>query len=103
MSDPTAEDFLVNQQIKDFAFDLHDATRRSHLAEDIKRLYTVEFKELSEKYCDKQPWPVAEAIASQLEAAGLPAPRGKEHGHMNTMNTCIAPTFTSPELEGFTG
>ncbi|KAK7231375.1 translation initiation factor [Aureococcus anophagefferens] len=65
MSDPTAEDFLVNQQIKDFAFDLHDATRRSHLAEDIKRLYTVEFKELSEKYCDKQPWPVAEAIASQ--------------------------------------
>ena len=29
MSDPTAEDFLVNQQIKDFAFDLHDATRRS--------------------------------------------------------------------------
>ena len=65
MAAPHADDFLVNQQIKDFAFDLHDATRRSHMAEDIKRLYTVEFKELSEKYCDKQPWPVAEAIASQ--------------------------------------
>mmetsp|Transcript_19214 Transcript_19214/g.60432 ORF Transcript_19214/g.60432 Transcript_19214/m.60432 type:complete len:526 (+) Transcript_19214:62-1639(+) len=58
-------DFLVNTPIKDFVFDLHDATRRSHLVEDIKRLYENEFKELSEKYCDKQAWPGAEMIASQ--------------------------------------
>jgi len=59
------DDFLVNQQILDFTFDLHDATRRSHLAEDIKRLYTVEFKELSDKYCDKVPWPSAAAVSAQ--------------------------------------
>ncbi|KAJ1447796.1 translation initiation factor 3 complex subunit L [Pelagophyceae sp. CCMP2097] len=35
------------------------------LAEDIERLYSVEWKELSEKYCDKQPWPTREAISSQ--------------------------------------
>lgn len=57
--------FLVNQPIKDFCFDLHDATRRSHIGEDIKRLYEVEFKELSEKYCDKQAWPAANLISSQ--------------------------------------
>lgn len=57
--------FLVNTPIKDFCFDLHDATRRSHILDDIKRLYEVDFKELSDKYCDKQPWPAANAIASQ--------------------------------------
>jgi len=58
-------DFLVNQQIKDFVFDLHDACRRSHMTDDIKRLYNNEFKDLSEKYCDKEPWPAAESISNQ--------------------------------------
>ena len=31
--------------------------RRSHIAEDLKRLYNLEFKDLSDKYCDKAPWP----------------------------------------------
>ncbi|KAJ8600667.1 hypothetical protein CTAYLR_007435 [Chrysophaeum taylorii] len=60
-----SDSFLVNSQMKDFCFDLHDATRRSHIVEDIKRLYDVELRELSDKYCDKQPWPQAEAIAPQ--------------------------------------
>ena len=47
----------MNQQIKDFVFDLHDASRRSHIAEDLKRLYNLEFKDLSDKYCDKAPGP----------------------------------------------
>ena len=61
----TPEDYLVNQQIKDFVFDLHDASRRSHIAEDLKRLYNLEFKDLSDKYCDKAPWPSAPAVSSQ--------------------------------------
>jgi translation initiation factor 3 subunit L len=61
----TPEDYLVNQQIKDFVFDLHDASRRSHIADDLKRLYNLEFKDLSDKYCDKAPWPSAPAVSSQ--------------------------------------
>merc|ERR1719359_869585 len=29
------------------------------------RLYNLEFKDLSDKYCDKAPWPSAPAVASQ--------------------------------------
>jgi len=69
----SSQDYLINQQIKDFVFDLHDAAQRSHQADDLKRLYGAEFKDLSDKYCDKAPWPSAPAIQSQcIGADGQP-------------------------------
>mmetsp|Transcript_79 Transcript_79/g.114 ORF Transcript_79/g.114 Transcript_79/m.114 type:complete len:603 (+) Transcript_79:22-1830(+) len=65
MSEEHAADFLVNKELKDFVFDLHDATRRSYMTEEIRRLYEVEFVDMSEKYCDKTPWPSTEAMSRQ--------------------------------------
>ena len=62
-------DFVLPEAIKDFIFDLHQATRRiaggSKQVEDVQRLYEVRFKELSEKYFSQSPWPTAANVASE--------------------------------------
>lgn len=58
-------DFMVNSSVKDFVFDLHDATRRARMADEVRRLYVVEFRELCDKYFDKAAWPDADAVSSQ--------------------------------------
>lgn len=59
--------FMVNDSVKDFVFDLHDATRRSFIQTDIDRLFGTTFQELTEKYYNDKvtPWPSAEEIAGE--------------------------------------
>lgn len=59
-------DHMINDSIKDFVFDLHDACRRSLMQADVDRLYGSTFAELTGKYFnDAMPWPSAEAIANE--------------------------------------
>lgn len=60
-----AVDYMINDAVKNYVFDLHDASRRSMIQADVDKLYG-EFTELSDKYfSDKSPWPSSEAIQSE--------------------------------------
>jgi translation initiation factor 3 subunit L len=74
----------VADAIKDFVFDLHDATRRSYRVEDVQQLYDSKFKvsflhrsapllllnslqEITEKYLSHAMWPSEEQIAGECD------------------------------------
>ena len=42
-------DFMVNDPVKNFVFDLHDASRRSRIQADIDKLYGETWAELTKK------------------------------------------------------
>ena len=59
--------FLVNDVIKDYIFDLHQASRAklSKVQSEVDALYGAKFQELSRDYYgDKTSWPAAATIAS---------------------------------------
>lgn len=58
-------EFTLPEVLKDFVFDLHDATRRSRRIEDAAPLYDTRFRELSEKYFAQSSWPMPDEIASE--------------------------------------
>mmetsp|Transcript_12489 Transcript_12489/g.18870 ORF Transcript_12489/g.18870 Transcript_12489/m.18870 type:complete len:506 (+) Transcript_12489:79-1596(+) len=58
-------DFALPDAIKDFIFDMHDATRRSLRVEDVQTLYDSKFKEITEKYFSQGSWPSAQTVASE--------------------------------------
>ena len=58
-------DFMVNDSVKDFVFDLHQATRCAQSAEEVRGLYRISYREICDKYFDKAAWPDARAISSQ--------------------------------------
>ncbi len=58
-------EFLLPNQIKDFIFDLHDATRRSRRTEEVQKLYETKFKEITDKFFNQSAWPDAKLIASE--------------------------------------
>jgi translation initiation factor 3 subunit L len=51
--------------IKDFVFDLFQASRRTCRIEEVQVLYDQKFKELSDKYFTQSPWPTSEAISKE--------------------------------------
>jgi len=55
------------QDIQDFVFDLHQATRRSRIESEIAELYDVTFVELSNKYYTTAQWPSTSAVASECQ------------------------------------
>lgn len=58
-------DFSLPDVIKDFIFDLFQASRRTSRAEEVQALYDQKFKELSDKYFTQSPWPAPEAISRE--------------------------------------
>jgi hypothetical protein len=54
--------------VRDFIFDLHQATRRSLRIEDVQKLYDVKFREVTEKYFVLGPWPSSVSIASECDS-----------------------------------
>jgi len=58
-------DFQLPDAIKDFIFDLNDATRRSMRVEEVEPLYDVKFKEITDKYFASSAWPEPAAIAGE--------------------------------------
>ena len=62
----TDVDFNLPSVIKDFLFDLHDATRRSARIDEVQRLYDAKFKEITDKYFAQSPWPETKVIASEV-------------------------------------
>ena len=55
---------MLPEPIKDFIFDLHQATRKTRKLEDVQKLYDIKFKELSEKYFAQTPWPSPKHVES---------------------------------------
>jgi len=65
MEPPT--DACLPEAVKDFVFDLHDATRRSLIPSEQHSLYTGTFREVTQKYFATSAWPAAEAIAPECD------------------------------------
>lgn len=65
MADLKSIEFVLPEPIKDFIFDLHQATRKAFKVEDVQKLYDIKFKELSEKYFSQCPWPSLKHVASE--------------------------------------
>lgn len=63
--------FTLPSAIRDFIFDLHEATRRSCRVEDIQRLYDIKYKEVTQKYFEKSPWPETKSISSEVNGDEL--------------------------------
>lgn len=57
--------FLLPEPIKNFVFDLHEASRLSKRVDDVHVLYETTYKELTEKYFKEIAWPVPSAIADE--------------------------------------
>jgi len=58
-------DNLFPDSVKDFVFDLHDASRRSFMPSELQALYVSSFRELTAKYFPNTAWPAPAAIASE--------------------------------------
>jgi translation initiation factor 3 subunit L len=62
-NDERSLDFNLPKQIEDFLFDLQDSVCRSHIQEDVQRLYEIKYREVSEKYFGTNAWPDAKVVA----------------------------------------
>ena len=58
-------DFSLPNAIKDFVFDLSEATRLSMRPDDVVQLYEYKFKELTDKFFAQSQWPDSRAIAPE--------------------------------------
>jgi len=57
--------FELPQAIRDWVFDVQDATRRSLRSEEVAPLYDFQFKDLTDRFFAQAPWPAASAIAPE--------------------------------------
>ncbi len=65
---PIDEDvFNLPPRIRDFLFDIHEATRKSLRADDVNALYEQEFKEITDKFFPKGAWPDVKAVAGEVQ------------------------------------
>ena len=58
----------MQQAVRDFVFDLHDATRRSLSLAELTPLYDLKLRELNDKYFTTSPWPSAADISSDCNS-----------------------------------
>eukprot|EP00986_Skeletonema_menzelii_P002896 scaffold843_cov143-Skeletonema_menzelii.AAC.15 len=58
-------DEVFPDSVKDFVFDLHDASRRSFIASEEQALYSGTFREITAKYFPNVAWPSPAAISSE--------------------------------------
>lgn len=58
-------EFNVSSVIKNFVFDLHQASRIALLPDEVQKLYEVDFREITDKYFSSSPWPEPKVIASE--------------------------------------
>ena len=64
-------DSCVPQALTDFVFDLYDSVTLSQIAEEQKKFYNVDFRDLSQKYFSNTPWPSPQTIASECNGNPL--------------------------------
>lgn len=64
-------DACVPKALTDFVFDLYDSVTLSHIAEEQRRLYNAEFRDLSQKYFANTPWPSPQTIATECNGDPL--------------------------------
>lgn len=57
--------FTLPGSIRDFVFDLHQATRISLLLDEVTASYESKYKELTEKYFSTSAWPDSDSVASE--------------------------------------
>lgn len=57
--------FELPQAIRDWVFDIADATRRSLRSSEVAPLYETQFKDLTDRFFPSSPWPEAASIAPE--------------------------------------
>lgn len=57
--------FELPQPIRDWVFDIQDATRRSLRSEEVQPLYEAQFRDLTDRFFPQSPWPAASSIAPE--------------------------------------
>mmetsp|Transcript_3968 Transcript_3968/g.7799 ORF Transcript_3968/g.7799 Transcript_3968/m.7799 type:complete len:653 (+) Transcript_3968:140-2098(+) len=62
---PPPDDALLPGPLKDFIFDLHDTSRRSHLPTEQTTLYHTTFPTLTSKYFATTPWPSPRSVSTE--------------------------------------
>lgn len=63
------EDFTVTlpTPLRDFIFDIHDATRRSGRLDEVQRLYEHRYKEVTDQYFPNAPWPDTKHVSAEVQ------------------------------------
>ena len=59
-------EFVLPESIKDFIFDLHQASRVAQRADEVQPLYEERFKELSDKYFSQSQWPSPKEVEAEV-------------------------------------
>ena len=57
--------------VRDFVFDLHDASRRSCVPSELSALYTGSFRDVTSKYFSTTAWPTPDQVASECSNDAL--------------------------------
>ena len=57
--------FELPQPIRDWIFDVQDATRRALRSSEVAPLYETQFKDLTDRFFPSSPWPAAQEIAPE--------------------------------------
>lgn len=84
----TDSDSCVPKVLTDFVFDLYDSVSTAQLTEEQVQLYSVEFRELSNKYFGNQPWPSPQSIAAECngDPLFLAVYRELTHRHLHSVS-----------------
>jgi len=64
-------DACVPRALTDFIFDLYDSVTLSHITEEQRKFYNVDFRDLSSKYFATTPWPSPQTIATECNGDPL--------------------------------
>lgn len=65
MTEDRSIEFHLPDAIKDFVFDLHQATRQSMQLSEVEVLYDTRFREVTEKYFSQSAWPLPAMVAAE--------------------------------------
>ena len=60
-------EFTLPSSIRDFIFDLHQASRISLINQEVTQAYEIKFKELTERYFLSSAWPDTDSIANECK------------------------------------
>eukprot|EP01035_Chromulina_nebulosa_P021709 gene21709-28093_t len=67
IDDSKSVEFSLPLVIKNYIYDLHQSSRKALRADEVQRLYEIEFKEITDKYFSSSPWPDVKSIAVECD------------------------------------
>ena len=61
----SSETIVQNDVVRDFVFDLYQASRVAMIPGEVQKLYEVDFKEITDNFFSSSPWPEPNAISRE--------------------------------------